>query len=68
MSLKLLLCLHSFRVPTKREVLQYFYFLKEEPITHDNYSISNKIMCSKITDELCAIWEKTGIKHKGKTK
>ena len=55
-------------VPTKPEILRYFFFLKEEPIKHDKYSISNKVICSKITDELCDIEEKTGIKHKGKTK
>ena len=35
---------------------------------HDKYSISNTVISSKITDELCAIWEKTGIKTQGKDK
>ena len=35
---------------------------------HDKYSISNTVICSKITDELCAAWEKTGIKTQRKDK
>ena len=45
-----------------------FSFLKEGPIKHDKYSISNTVVCSKITDKLCAIWEKTGIKTQRKNK
>ena len=35
---------------------------------HDKNSISNTVICSKIIDELCAIWEKTGIKTQRKDK
>ena len=35
---------------------------------HDKYSIINTVICSKIADELCAIWEKTGIKTQRKDK
>ena len=60
--------LPSNRVPTKREVLRYFFFLKEGPMKHDRYSIINTVICSKKTDELCSIWEKTGIKTQRKDK
>ena len=60
--------LPSNRVPIKREVLRYFFFLKEGPMKqHKNY-ISNTVICSKITDELCAVWEKIGIKTQRKDK
>ena len=35
---------------------------------HDKYSIKNTVNCHKITDELYAIWEKTGIKTQSKDK
>ena len=60
--------LPSNRVSTKREALPYSFFLKEGPMKHDKYSISNTVICRKITDELCAIWEKTGIKTQKKDK
>ena len=60
--------LPSNQVPAKCEVLRYFFFLKEGPMKHDKYSISNTAMFSKINDELCAIWEKIGIKTQRKDK
>ena len=35
---------------------------------HDKYCISNTVICSKITDELSAIWGKTGVKTQRKDK
>ena len=60
--------LPSNQVPSKREILRYFFFLKKGPMKHDKYSISNTVVCSKITDKLRAVWEKTGIKTQRKDK
>lgn len=60
--------LPSNRAPTKGEVLRYFFYLKEGPLSNEKYSSSNKTIFSKITNDLSAIWAKTGIKTQRKDK
>lgn len=56
------------RLPTKGDVLRYFFFLKNGPLKAEKYALSNNSIFDKVVDETIDVWTKTGIPLQRKDK